>query len=72
MPCPHCADRHDAAWARRVRVLQLLALIEHPQALPADAALRIAGELLEWLGPGETCEWPGQAARAQAAMEATA
>jgi hypothetical protein len=34
--------------ARRKRVLQLLALIEHPTALPADSALRIAQELLAW------------------------
>jgi hypothetical protein len=28
-------------------VLQLLALVEHPDALPAEAALRLAGEILE-------------------------
>ena len=71
MPCPHCADRHDAAWARRVRVLQLLALIEHPHALPPEAALRIAGELLAWLGP-DACEPRGAAREAQAVLEATA
>lgn len=49
MPCPHCADGSGAALARRIRVLQLLALIEHPDALPADAALRVARELLCWL-----------------------
>ena len=32
--------------ARRAHVLQLLALIEHPDALPADMALRIASEIL--------------------------
>jgi hypothetical protein len=32
--------------ARRAHVLQLLALVEHPDALPADAALRLAGEIL--------------------------
>ena len=49
MWCPHCADHSSAVLARRRRVLQLLALIEHPDALPPDAALRIAGELLCWL-----------------------
>ena len=29
--------------ARRAHVLQLLALVEHPDALPADAAVRLAG-----------------------------
>ena len=41
------------------RVLQLLELIEHPDALPADAALRIAGNLLAWVGevqPRFRCE----------------
>jgi hypothetical protein len=50
MPCPHCADHLDHRLARRIRVLQLLALIEHPDALPTDAALRIGQELLAWLG----------------------
>jgi hypothetical protein len=47
-PCPHCADGVDPDLARRKRVLQLLALLEHPTALPADSALRIAQELLTW------------------------
>lgn len=41
------------------RILQLLALLEHPDALPAEAALRIAGELLSWTGetpPRFRCE----------------
>ena len=32
--------------ARRAHVLQLLALVEHPGALPADAALRLARDIL--------------------------
>jgi hypothetical protein len=32
--------------ARRAHVLHLLALIEHPDALPTDAALRLAREVL--------------------------
>ena len=49
--CPHCADGIDPDLARRKRILQLLALIEHPTALPADSALRIAQELLAWTAP---------------------
>jgi hypothetical protein len=49
--CPHCADGADPDLARRKRVLQLLALIEHPTALPPDAALRIAQDLLAWTAP---------------------
>ena len=32
--------------ARRRHLLQLLALVEHPDALPADAALRLGREIL--------------------------
>jgi hypothetical protein len=49
MSCPHCADGLDRGDAHRVRVLNLLALLEHPSALPADAALRICRELLAWV-----------------------
>jgi hypothetical protein len=52
--CPHCADGLDPDLARRKRVLQLLALVEHPTALPPDAALRIAQELLAWTGPANS------------------
>jgi len=31
---------------RRAHVLQLLTLVEHPDALPAEAALRLAQEVL--------------------------
>ena len=59
MLCPHCADGADHEQARRIRVLQLLALIEHPDALPADAALRIGRELLAWIAqdePSQRCD----------------
>ena len=46
--CPHCADGINPNMARRKQVLHLLALIEHPTALPAESALRIAQELLAW------------------------
>ena len=52
--CPHCADGADPDLARRQRVLQLLALIEHSTALPAEAALRIAHELLAWTAPANS------------------
>jgi hypothetical protein len=32
--------------ARRAHMLQLLALVEHPNALPAEGALRLARQLL--------------------------
>jgi hypothetical protein len=57
--CPHCADGSGYVDAHCARILQLLALIEHPDALPAGDALRIAGELLAWAGqeePGLRCE----------------
>ena len=41
----------DADLARRVRVLQLLALVEHKDALPTDAALRLGREILALIRP---------------------
>ena len=38
--------------ARRAHVLQLLALIEHPGALPTDAALRLSREIMTLIRPG--------------------
>jgi len=35
-------------------VLQLLALVEHPDALPAEATLRLAGEILELIREDRT------------------
>jgi hypothetical protein len=48
--CRNCAIGSPKVSSARPRVLQLLELIENPNALPADAALRIAGELLAWVG----------------------
>lgn len=43
----HACARCTAGDAReRTKMLQLLALIEHPQALPPELALRAAAELL--------------------------
>jgi hypothetical protein len=45
--CLLCAAGVDGQkLARRAHVLQLLALVEHPDALPAEAALRLAREVL--------------------------
>jgi hypothetical protein len=45
--CLLCAAGQDERrLAQRAHVLQLLALIEHPDALPAEAALRLAREVL--------------------------
>lgn len=54
MQCPHCADSSDPALTQRMRVLQLLALVEHPEALPADARLRIAQEIMTWITQNES------------------
>ena len=54
MPCPHCADNLDPALTQRMRVMQLLALVEHTEALPTDARLRIAHEILAWLTQSES------------------
>ena len=54
--CLLCATDTDSAgeMARRLHVLRLLALVEHPDALPPDAALRLSREImtLTGLAPG--------------------
>jgi hypothetical protein len=35
----------------RAHILQLLALVEHPDALPADAALRLGREIMALIKP---------------------
>ncbi|MDF2998634.1 MAG: hypothetical protein K0R27_4271 [Xanthobacteraceae bacterium] len=54
--CSLCAG--TAEEARRRRMIQLLALLEHPDALPRDLALRLGGELLRLTDGGPTfqCE----------------
>lgn len=44
--CVLCVPSGDTGLARRNHVLQLLSLIEHPDALPTDMALRLAQEVL--------------------------
>jgi len=51
--CSLCPDHLSNTEAHCIRVLQFLALIEHPNALPTDAVLRIGTELLAWLGQAE-------------------
>jgi hypothetical protein len=40
--CPHCGGDDG----QRRQLVQLLRLVEHPEALPAELALRLAVELL--------------------------
>ena len=45
--CLLCVATLEArSLARRAHVLQLLELVEHPDALPTEAALRLAREIL--------------------------
>jgi len=50
--CTATSDNEERA--RRARVLQLLALVEHPDALPAETSLRLAYEI--WALT--QAEWP--------------
>jgi len=53
--CLLCAaETADRDLARRSHVLHLLALVEHPGALPPDAALRLAHEILRLTGTNGT------------------
>ena len=49
--CLCCTAGSSQPSAGRRQILDLLALIEHPDALPAEAALRIAAEILAWVEP---------------------
>jgi hypothetical protein len=44
--CVLCPGSNGLEVAQRAHVLQLLSLVENPDALPADAALRLAREIL--------------------------
>lgn len=53
--CQLCASSSDVqGLASRAHVLQLVALIEHPDALPAEAAMRLAREILILAGADGT------------------
>ena len=61
--CLLCADgaEREAALARRAHILDLLALIEHPDALPADAAMRLGREIMTLIArepPPFQCDAP--------------
>ncbi len=49
--CVLCVQGPGRRAADHARIVDLLALVEHPDALAADAALRIARDLLAWAGP---------------------
>lgn len=56
--CLLCAAGLESRMlARRARVLQLLALVEQPDALPADATLRLAREVLVLTQAERTERW---------------
>lgn len=50
--CLRCAADAEPGRdiARRLHVLRLLALVEHPDALPPDAALRLGREIMALIG----------------------
>jgi hypothetical protein len=52
--CLLCAAKTEFAgeMARRLHVLRLLALVEQPDALPPDTALRLSREIMSLIGPG--------------------
>jgi hypothetical protein len=59
--CLRCdvGSDEERALARRTHVLRLLALVEHPDALPPGAALRLGGEimaLIEGESPALRCD----------------
>ncbi len=51
--CLYCALKPDGntTTVGQGRILQLLALLEHPDALPANLSLRLAGQLLTLTQP---------------------
>jgi hypothetical protein len=51
--CILCASKPEGnpVMGCQSRVLQLLALLEHPNALPTDLALGLAAQLLGWTQP---------------------
>ncbi len=64
--CMLCADNQEAA--SRAQLLRLVALLEHPDALPPEQALHLGHRLLAALGSHNTltCEAvtpPGQTDR---------
>jgi hypothetical protein len=66
--CSHCADAGGERHSERTRILNMLALIEHPTALPVEAAMRIAAEVLLWCDADDlartACDNPANSVRA--------
>jgi hypothetical protein len=46
--CRYCVAGTSHSQIERTRILDLLALVERPDVLQAEAALRIASKLLNW------------------------
>jgi hypothetical protein len=46
--CRYCVSGTSHSQIERTHILDLLALIERPDVLPAEAALRITSKLLSW------------------------
>jgi hypothetical protein len=46
--CRYCISGSSHSQLERTQILDLLALIECPDVLPAETALGIAGKLLRW------------------------
>lgn len=56
--CWLCDDKvGDRTEIQRAHVLQLLALLEHPDALPADAALHLSQKIMMLLRPEPGLRW---------------
>jgi hypothetical protein len=59
--CRYCVSGSSYSQIKRTRILDLLALIERLDALPAETALGIASKLLKWADQSEPrfqCESP--------------
>ncbi|HMO30636.1 hypothetical protein [Enterovirga sp.] len=52
--CPFCGGSPPTGERERRRILRLLALFEHPDALPPDLALRLGAELLSLIESGSS------------------
>ncbi len=48
--CMLCGEKLGPGRVSREQILRLLALVEHPDALPPEQALRLGGQLLAALG----------------------
>jgi hypothetical protein len=51
--CRYCVSGSSDSRTERTQILDLLALIERPDVLPAETALRIASKVLKWADQSE-------------------